>query len=188
MTFLGDLARKGLIRAGSGVIGNTAYRPTFVAAALLTEEDPRAGGRWAGIIDWSIPTPGFEQIEGRLADLKQALAAAVSDDDLSDIGRRCREMPADAIDVVFRPEMVPEGVATPSRQDAEERLWLYLAARAPGAEHKELRSAAEKSNQAVSSRPTSSRNHAQIGSLTPGLRVTLRVTLAGVSTKGGGPD
>lgn len=139
VTFLGDLARKGLIRAESGVIGNSAYRPTFVAAALLTMPDPRFRARRAGVIDWSEVTPGFEEIEERLAYLKVALAAAVTDDDLSDIGRRCREIPADAVDVVFRPEMAPAGREAPSRQDAEERLALYLAARAPGQEHKELR-------------------------------------------------
>ncbi len=139
MTFLGDLERKGLIRPESRVMGNTAYRPTYAAVAILSEDDPRFRGRRAGIIDWSVPTPGFEAIEDRLADLKLALAAAVSDDDLSDIGRRCREIPADAIHVVFRPEMVPTGTQAPSPQDAERRLQLYLAARAPGDDYEAYR-------------------------------------------------
>jgi hypothetical protein len=139
LTFLGDLQRKALIRAESPVIDNAAYRPTYAAAVILTEDDPRFRGRRAGLMDWSVPTAGFESIEGRLADLKVALAAAITEDDLSDVGRRCREIPADAIDVVFRPEMVPSGTKAPSRQDAEDRLRLYLAARAPGDDYKEYR-------------------------------------------------
>jgi hypothetical protein len=139
LTMLGDLKRKGLVEPASPVLGNTAYRPTFLAAALLAEGDPRFRGRQAGLIDWSQPTPGFEIIEGRLADLKLALAAAVTDDDLSDVGRRCRDIAADAVDIVFRPAMVPEGTAAPSRQDAEARLRLYLAVRAPGDNYEEYR-------------------------------------------------
>lgn len=158
LTFLGDLVTKGLIRAESSVIGNSAYRPTFPAAAFLSEDDPRSRGRRAGLIDWSVPTPGFGAIEDRLADLKVALAAAVTDDDLSDVGRRCREIPADAIDVVFRAEMVPAGEAAPSRQDAEERLRLYLAVRAQGEALKEYRKFLRASLELANARTHSARS------------------------------
>jgi hypothetical protein len=47
-----------------------------------------------------------------------------SDDDLSDIGRRCRDIAADAVDAVFQADMIPVGLDPPSRQDAERRLVL----------------------------------------------------------------
>ena len=139
LDLLNDLDRNGLIRRESSVIGNKNFRPTFPAAVLLTEEDSRFRGREAGIIDWSIPTSGFEEIEGRLADPKLALAATRTEEQLKDIGRRCRDLPADAIAVVFRSEMVPSGQETPSPKDAKRRLDLYLAARAPGSSLEDLR-------------------------------------------------
>ncbi len=56
-----------------------------------------------------------------------------------DIGLRCRDIAADAMDVVFRPEMVSAGERAPSRQDAEERLRLYLGARAGGKSNEAMR-------------------------------------------------
>ncbi len=141
MTFLGDLERKGLVRAESVAIGaSDSYRPTYVSAVLAAETDARDRGIEAGLLDWSVPTPGFEAIADRLAELKIRLADARSDGDLSDIGLRCRDIAADAVDVVFRPDMVPAGERAPSRQDAEERLRLYLRARAGGKANEDLRS------------------------------------------------
>lgn len=140
LTFLGDLERKGLIKPESRALGSANnYRPTYTAAVLAAEPDARDHGMEAGLIDWSIPTPGFEAIEERLAELKVRLADARSDDDFSDIGRRCRDIAADAMDAVFRVEMVPEGEEAPSRQDANGRLRLYLAAVATGDPFDELR-------------------------------------------------
>jgi hypothetical protein len=141
LTFLGDLERKGLIKPESSALGSANnYRPRYTAAVLAAEPDARDHGMEAGLIDWSIPTPGFEAIEERLAELKVRLADARSDDDFSDIGRRCRDIAADAMDAVFRVEMVPEGEEAPSRQDANGRLRLYLAAVATGDPFDELRS------------------------------------------------
>lgn len=93
----------------------------------------------AGLVDWSVPILGFDAIEERLGELKLRLAGATTDDDFSDIGRRCRDIAADAVDVVFRPEMVTTGVDAPSRQDAARRLDIYLDARAGGSQFSELR-------------------------------------------------
>jgi hypothetical protein len=91
-------------------------------------------------------------------ELKVRLAAAHTDDDLSDVGRRCRDIAADAVDVVFRPAMVvPAGAKAPSRQDAEERLQLYLKARAPGDDFEELRAFLRASLKLASARTHSAR-------------------------------
>lgn len=140
MTFLGDLERKTLVKREDWTIGSPDnYRPTYLAAVLIAEPDARDRAFDAGLIDWSQPTPGFEVIEERLAGLKVRLAGARSEDDLSDVGRRSRDIAVDVLDVVFRPEMVPDGVEAPSRQDAKGRLTYYLAARAGGRENEELR-------------------------------------------------
>ncbi len=141
MTFLGDLERKGVVKAESLAIdASDSYRPTYVGVVLVAETDARDRGIEAGLLDWSVPTPGFETIADRLAELKVRLADARSDGDLSDIGLRCRDIAADAMDVVFRPDMVPAGERAPSRQDADERLRLYLRARAGGRANEDLRS------------------------------------------------
>ena len=138
--FWGDLERKGLVRPHSRALGApNLYRPTYAAIVLVSEPYPRDDARRAGVIDWSTPTPGFEGIEARLADLKLRLAAARTKDDMEDIGRRCRALAPDAIDLVFRPEMVPADEPEPSRQDAKGRLALYLTARLPGHDHEALR-------------------------------------------------
>ena len=133
-TTLGDLKDKGLV-----FYRHMSCRPTYVAAIVLAEPDPRFGGARAGLIDWSVPTPGWEAIENRISELKVRLAASVTEDDQQDIGRRCRNLAADALGVVFRPSMVPVGQKRPSPQDANRLLPLYLEARAQGAELKELR-------------------------------------------------
>lgn len=131
--FYGDLERKGLVRAEHHTMGSpNTYRPTYLSAVLVSEADPRHGGARAGLIDWSVPTPGFETIEDGIAELKRKLDGAVSDADLSDVGLRCRRLLVDVMHVVFRPEMVPAGRPAPSPQDADEMLGHYLEARLPG--------------------------------------------------------
>ncbi len=96
--FYGDLERKGLVLAEHHTMGSpNTYRPTYLSAVLVTEADPRHGGAHAGLIDWSVPTPGFEAIEASLADLKEKLDGAVSDADLSDVGLRCRRLLVDVM-------------------------------------------------------------------------------------------
>jgi hypothetical protein len=132
MSLIGDLNRKGLIRQSiSGSIGRS-YRPTYVGVVLVSEPDFRDRGAGAGLIDWSVITPGFELIEDRLAELKTKLAIARTSDDLSDVGRRCRDLATDAMAVVFRPEMVPDGEENPGPRDAKRQLDYYLRTRLQG--------------------------------------------------------
>ena len=171
LTFLGDLERKNLIRPESRALGSANnYRPTYAAAVLVSEPDARDRGMEAGLIDWSVPTPGFEAIEERLAELKVRLADARSDDDLSDIGRRCRDIAADAMDAVFRAEMVPVGEEAPSRQDANARLRLYLATRPGGDGFDELRAFLKAALRLANARTHSARTgHAAAVSAAQGL-------------------
>lgn len=136
---LGDLEAKGLVQAESHVMGNEAYRPTYKAAVVLTEEDPRNRASAAGLIDWSEPSPpAFDAINARLTDVKTRLAGARADDDFSDIGNRCRDIAADLIDVACALANVETAKGT-SRQDADRRLGEYMAIRAPGEPNQELR-------------------------------------------------
>ena len=155
--FLGDLVRKRMLRPRSAVMGSDSYRPTYAAAVVLTEADPRDRGRQAGVIDWSVPTPGFETIEERLADLKLLLAGAATDDELSDVGRRCRDIAADAVDVAFRRLATPEADSVASRQDTDARLREYLAARMPGHDFEAYRAFTRKALALANARTHSAR-------------------------------
>jgi hypothetical protein len=138
--FYGDLARKGLVRAEHHTTGSpNTFRPTYVSAVLVTEADPSHGAARAGLIDWSVPGPGFETIEVSLVALKVRLDGAITDADLSDVGLRCRRLLIDVMQLVYRPEMVPKGTGAPSPQHADGMLNFYLAARLPGSDHEEYR-------------------------------------------------
>jgi len=139
MTVIGDLKGKGLTTRALSGPSIQSQRPTYVGVVRISEPDARDDGIEAGLIDWGAPTPGFEAVADRLAELKTRLAAARSPDDLSDIGRRCRAIASDAVDAVFRPEMVPSGATPPSPQDTKRRLELYIEARVGGGEMAEYR-------------------------------------------------
>lgn len=138
--FYGDLERKRLVRSESRALGSpNTYRPTYLSAVLVTQADPRHNGSRAGLIDWSVPSPGFEAIEGVLADLKVKLDGAVTEADLSDVGLRCRRLIVEVMAAVYRPSMVPDGMKVPSPQDAHEMFRHYLAARLPGKDNEAYR-------------------------------------------------
>jgi hypothetical protein len=138
--FYGDLERKRLIRPESRALGSVnMYRPTYLAAVLVTEADTRNSGARAGLIDWSIPTAGFDVIEERLAALKVNLEGAATDDDLSGVGLRCRDLLIDVMKVVYRPDMLSKDGKGSSPKDAEEMFAVYLTARLPGKDHEAFR-------------------------------------------------
>jgi hypothetical protein len=116
-----------------------SYRPTLAGAIVVTEPNPLPGAGRAGLIDWSVPTPGFEAIERELGDLKVKLLAAATDADLSDIGLRCRRILVETMQAVYRTDMVPKGTKPPSPQDADEMLGHFLAPRLPGKDHEAYR-------------------------------------------------
>jgi hypothetical protein len=139
-TFLGDLEKKGMVKREHRTMGSTdSYRPTLAGAIVVTEPNPLPGAGRAGLIDWSVPTPGFDAVERELGDLKVKLLAATSDADLSDVGLRCRRILVETMQAVYRTEMVPEGVTPPSPQDADEMLRHFLASRLTGKDHEPYR-------------------------------------------------
>jgi hypothetical protein len=140
MTFFGDLEQKGMIKRERRTLGSAeSYRPTLRGAIVVTQPNPLPGGSRTGMIDWTIPTPGFDGVERELGDLKVKVLAATTEADLSDVALRCRRILVGAMRVVYRTEMVPVGTKPPSAQDADEMLGYYLSARLPGGDHEEYR-------------------------------------------------
>ncbi len=74
--------------------------------------------------DWSA-------VESRLAETASALTSATTLDDYQDVGRRCREVVADAAAVVFDEAHVPTGEEVPGPRDAKRILGNFMAANAP---------------------------------------------------------
>ena len=62
--FLGDLDRKRLIRAKSRAMGSpNLYRRPILRLSSCPRRIARHGAARAGLIDWSVPTPGFETMK-----------------------------------------------------------------------------------------------------------------------------
>lgn len=78
-------------------------------------------------------------LDDRVKGVVGELAAAASRDDLQDVGRRCREILIDAAKLLADPALVPPGASPPKAGDAKAWLDLFLATRAPGRSHHELR-------------------------------------------------
>lgn len=81
----------------------------------------------------------WTRLEQRVNELKDELAAAVSPDDLQDVGRRAREVLIELGQLALSDEALGPEIAAPKQADAKQRLSLFLEARAPGAAHAELR-------------------------------------------------
>lgn len=113
-------------------------RPRYKAAAALTRPDPTVTLS-TRLIDWSFVDAEWSSVEDRISDLKVELQAAMTVDDLQDVGRRCREIAMESMEIVVDPSMVPAGEPMPSTRDAKRLLDLYLAARAPGERFEEYR-------------------------------------------------
>lgn len=140
MTWFGDLENKGMIKPESRALGSAnSYRPTLRGVIVVTEPNPLPGGNRSGLIDWTIPTPGFDAVERELNDLKVKVLAATTDADLSDVGLRCRRILVETMQVVYRPEMVPAGEEPPAPDKVVPMLDRYLAATLPGEDHEEYR-------------------------------------------------
>lgn len=83
--------------------------------------------------------PSWAELDQRVTGIVAELAGAQSRDDLQDVGRRCREVLIDAAKLLADPDLVPEGTEAPKAADAKAWLDQFLAARAPGRTHRELR-------------------------------------------------
>lgn len=78
-------------------------------------------------------------LDARVDGVVTKLRGANSRDDLQDVGRRCREILIDAAKLLADPALVPPGSEAPKAADAKAWLELFLAARAAGRSHRELR-------------------------------------------------
>ena len=97
--------------------------------------------RKSRVTDWVPPASAetWATIEVRLAGLKDRLDNARNLDDWQDIGRRSREVLIAATNVVFKDEMMQEGVMAPKAADAKARFDAVVDTLARGASHAELR-------------------------------------------------
>jgi hypothetical protein len=70
----------------------------------------------------------WDAVGERLAELASRLESARSLDDFQDVGRRSREIVADAAELVFSDEHVPAGEEVPNPRDAKRVIDNYVAA------------------------------------------------------------
>jgi hypothetical protein len=85
-------------------------------------------------------TPSWEGVNVRVAALLTEFGGARDKDTWQDVGRRSREIIIDLGKLIADPTFVAAGVATPKLADARAWFDLFLAVRAVGSEHAELRS------------------------------------------------
>jgi hypothetical protein len=86
-----------------------------------------------------IGQPTWASLDARVEGVANELRSASTLDDLQDVGRRCREILIDTARLLADPELVPAGKDLPKAGDAKAWLELFLAARAVGRSHRELR-------------------------------------------------
>lgn len=135
-----ELHTKGMVgTSGAGNFGNIDVTPTYSAVVRMTMQDPRAAGVTAGILDWSRPAPGWEGVEADLLEIKRSADAAATEHDFEDLGRRVREVAADAVMLVAKESMVPNGKVSPGPRDAKAWLDIYLESEFSGGSNTEFR-------------------------------------------------
>lgn len=83
--------------------------------------------------------PTWALLDSRVEGIANELRTARTTDDFQDVGRRCREVLIDAAKLLADPALVPEGTDAPKAADAKAWLELFLANRAAGRSHAELR-------------------------------------------------
>jgi len=88
--------------------------------------------------------PIWDVINTRIAGLIQKYSTAREKDDWQDVGRRSREILIDLGKLVADSALVPAGQEIPKAGDARAWFDLFVAARAAGSEHAELRAAMKK--------------------------------------------
>jgi hypothetical protein len=99
-------------------------RPTYRGIVRATETSERAGVR-SGVVDWSNPLAGWDDIEDRIRGLKVRLDSAVSTEDFKDVGRRSRDLINDTVNRVFpKGDTTPHGGA-PTSAETKRRFESY---------------------------------------------------------------
>jgi hypothetical protein len=92
----------------------------------------------------SVSDPGggpltWADLDARVAGLASELSGAATRDDLQDVGRRSREILIDCAKLLADSSLVSAGQPSPQAADAKAWLDLFLAAKASGSHHEELR-------------------------------------------------
>lgn len=106
-------------------------KPAREALERLIEGGSVSDSGGPGLASWS-------DLDARVEGVVAELRAASTLDDLQDVGRRCREILIDAGKLLAN-DLVPTGFEAPQAANAKAWLDLYLAKRAGGRSHKELR-------------------------------------------------
>ena len=94
----------------------------------------------SGIVDdWGGSPAGWSEIEQRISGLRSEMDRASSLDDYQDVGRRCREVLIDVVEVVYEAVVVIDKKKQPKAADARARFGYIVQAHSPGRSHAELR-------------------------------------------------
>lgn len=108
--------------------GLTPYY-SYKIAQQLAPEAPAWRDRLAELTDWGEADAGtgdWALINERVGELRALYNRASTPDDRGDVGRRCRQLIISAVNVVFRPTMVPDGDEVPQEANAKERFKYVL--------------------------------------------------------------
>ena len=91
------------------------------------------------VVDWGVSPVGWSELEQRLSGLRNEMDHATSLDHYQDVGRRCREVLIDVVNLVFTPDMVPDGQEQPKASDGKARFGYVIQACPSGRSRTELR-------------------------------------------------
>jgi hypothetical protein len=84
-------------------------------------------------------SPTWASLDARVEGIVNELRSARSTDDYQDVGRRCRDVLIDTGKLLADPSLVPDGQEPPPAANAKAWLGLFVAGRAAGRSHAELR-------------------------------------------------
>lgn len=119
--------------------GAFGIRATYRGIVRATEMNDLAGAR-SGLIDWSNPPDGWEDIEGRIRDLKLRLDSASSVDDYKDVGRRSRDLISDVVNRLYDVTERATEATSPTAAETKKRFDTYVGVRFPdNSSYEELR-------------------------------------------------
>ncbi len=109
--------------------------------AILGAEAEDWRDRLAQLEDWgpeTEPSGTWEVIDNRLTDLKGLLDRALTPDQLSDVGKRCRDLLIASASATYRQSMLPNGEDPPKEADAKTKCRYIVAAHGTGSTDKSL--------------------------------------------------
>lgn len=89
--------------------------------------------------DWGSTRIGWSGLEQRLSGLRNEMNQATSLDHYQNVGRRCREVLIEVVNLTFTVDMVPDDQPQPKASDAKARFSYIIKSGASGRSHAELR-------------------------------------------------